>query len=333
MNQNSAPRRAALRLPASGACCAGALGSPSRWRAASRPLRRAPRRRRQSRRRPAHPRRRATSGSSTAPCSSYLPIQPGDTVDAGAIDLALKTLFRTDLFADVQIELQGGDLVVTRGREPDHQPGGLRGEQGAQGRQAARRGHHPPARHLHPRQGAGRRPADRRALSPLGPDLGHRDAQDRRAAAEARRPDLRDRRRPEERHPAGQLPRQQGLLRQRPARRGRDRGEPLVQVLLDPTTTTTPTGSSTTRSSCASSIATAATTTSASSRRSPNWRPDKNGFAVTYTLDEGPKYRFGKLRSRPSCRSWTATSCSQLLPIQDRRDLPGPTRSRRPPTP
>jgi len=45
---------------------------------------------------------------------SYLPIQPGDQVDAAKIDLALKTLFRTDLFSDVKIELQNdGTLAVT----------------------------------------------------------------------------------------------------------------------------------------------------------------------------------------------------------------------------
>lgn len=44
--------------------------------------------------------------------ASYLPIAPGDTVDPARIDLAVKTLFRTDLFADVQIALNGPDLVV-----------------------------------------------------------------------------------------------------------------------------------------------------------------------------------------------------------------------------
>lgn len=44
--------------------------------------------------------------------TSYLPIQPGETVDPARLDLALKTLARTDLFADVSIELVGGDLVV-----------------------------------------------------------------------------------------------------------------------------------------------------------------------------------------------------------------------------
>src|SRR5207302_1334531 len=50
---------------------------------------------------------------------SYLPIQPGDTVDPSKIDLALKTLFRTDLFADVKIDLQAdGTLVVTVDENP-----------------------------------------------------------------------------------------------------------------------------------------------------------------------------------------------------------------------
>jgi outer membrane protein insertion porin family len=43
---------------------------------------------------------------------SYLPIQPGDTIGPQQVDLAIKTLFKTDLFSDVGIELQGGDLIV-----------------------------------------------------------------------------------------------------------------------------------------------------------------------------------------------------------------------------
>ncbi len=48
-----------------------------------------------------------------ATVASYLPIQVGDQVDPAKIDLALKSLFRTDLFSDVRIELEGADLVVT----------------------------------------------------------------------------------------------------------------------------------------------------------------------------------------------------------------------------
>ena len=45
---------------------------------------------------------------------SYLPIQPGDTVDSALLDVALRTLTRTQLFADVQMGLQpNGDLVIT----------------------------------------------------------------------------------------------------------------------------------------------------------------------------------------------------------------------------
>lgn len=44
---------------------------------------------------------------------SYLPIQPGDTIDPLVLDVAIRTLTRTQLFADVQIGLQeNGDLVV-----------------------------------------------------------------------------------------------------------------------------------------------------------------------------------------------------------------------------
>lgn len=44
---------------------------------------------------------------------SYLPIQPGDVVDAAVLNVAVNTLTRTQLFADVQLGVQpNGDLVV-----------------------------------------------------------------------------------------------------------------------------------------------------------------------------------------------------------------------------
>lgn len=45
---------------------------------------------------------------------SYLPIQPGDTLDPVLLDVAIRTLTRTQLFANIQIGLQAnGDLIVT----------------------------------------------------------------------------------------------------------------------------------------------------------------------------------------------------------------------------
>ena len=44
---------------------------------------------------------------------SYLPIQAGETVDPAKIDAALKALFRTDLFSDVKIDLSVGDLTIS----------------------------------------------------------------------------------------------------------------------------------------------------------------------------------------------------------------------------
>jgi outer membrane protein insertion porin family len=49
---------------------------------------------------------------------SYLPIQVGDTVDAAKLDLAVKTLHRTDLFADESMEMQGNDLIVRVSENP-----------------------------------------------------------------------------------------------------------------------------------------------------------------------------------------------------------------------
>jgi outer membrane protein insertion porin family len=43
---------------------------------------------------------------------SYLPIQAGDTVDQAKLDTAYKTLMRTGLFADATMTLQGDTLVV-----------------------------------------------------------------------------------------------------------------------------------------------------------------------------------------------------------------------------
>jgi outer membrane protein insertion porin family len=43
---------------------------------------------------------------------SYLPIQVGDSVDPARLDVALKTIMRTELFSDAHIQLQGDTLLV-----------------------------------------------------------------------------------------------------------------------------------------------------------------------------------------------------------------------------
>ena len=49
---------------------------------------------------------------------SYLPVQPGDTIDAAVLDVAVRTLSRTGLFADVQLGVQNGVLVVDIAENP-----------------------------------------------------------------------------------------------------------------------------------------------------------------------------------------------------------------------
>lgn len=48
----------------------------------------------------------------TATILSYLPIHRGEAVTSERLDLAYETLFRTNLFSDVAIEVRGNDLVV-----------------------------------------------------------------------------------------------------------------------------------------------------------------------------------------------------------------------------
>ena len=43
---------------------------------------------------------------------SYLPLSVGDTVDSAKLDLGLKALFKTDLFSDVKLDMDGSTLIV-----------------------------------------------------------------------------------------------------------------------------------------------------------------------------------------------------------------------------
>lgn len=49
---------------------------------------------------------------------SYLPIRAGETATSERVDLAYETLFRTNLFSDVNIEVRGSDLVVRVAENP-----------------------------------------------------------------------------------------------------------------------------------------------------------------------------------------------------------------------
>lgn len=49
---------------------------------------------------------------------SYLLVEPGDSFDSERLDLSLKTLFATQLFADVLMEKNGNDLVVRVSENP-----------------------------------------------------------------------------------------------------------------------------------------------------------------------------------------------------------------------
>ena len=45
--------------------------------------------------------------------------------------------------------------------------------------------------------------------------------------------------------------------------------------------------------------------------------PDRNGFVVTYTVDEGQKYKFGKLKVVTALKKLNGDLLQQLLPIRE----------------
>ena len=44
--------------------------------------------------------------------------------------------------------------------------------------------------------------------------------------------------------------------------------------------------------------------------------PDRNGFAVTYALDEGERYRFGKVTVKTELKKLNPDILRQILPIK-----------------
>ena len=131
-------------------------------------------------------------------------------------------------------------LVVSRGREPDHQPHRLRGQPAARRRGADHRrcscgrASSTPARGCRTRSAASSSStaataASRATVEPKVIQL----------RAEPRRSGVRDQRRPADRRRAHQLHRQPGVQRRRAARRDPDQGSGLVPLPEPPTTPTT----------------------------------------------------------------------------------------------
>ena len=145
--------------------CAQAAGAPRRRGDAAgrrrRPLPRPPRRRRAARRLPAAASIRSiqvTGSQRLEPDTvrSYVELRPGDAYTREQLDQALKDLYATELFADVQIKDDARRADHPGAREPGDQPHRAGGQQAAQGREdqprdpALRRARSSPARRRAP---------------------------------------------------------------------------------------------------------------------------------------------------------------------------------------
>ena len=128
-----------MRSPLRHSCSRRRWCPPRRKR--RRPHRRPRPRPRSHRRRPAAPSRRSASrarnASSPRPCAPISRWQPGDAFDSDRLDKSLKALVRHRPVHRRDAPARGQRAGRPRGREPGHQPHRLRGQQEAQGRNAA----------------------------------------------------------------------------------------------------------------------------------------------------------------------------------------------------
>ena len=95
---------------------------------------------------------------------SYFRLRPGERLDAVKIDEGLKALFATGLFQDVRPTVAAAALIITVVENPVINRVAVRGQQARQGRAAPAGDPVEAARHAVAADGAGRRPAHRRNL-------------------------------------------------------------------------------------------------------------------------------------------------------------------------
>ena len=161
---------------------------------------------------------------------SYLLLRQGQLYDPASADRSLKTLFDTGLVRRCAARLGRHGADRARRREPDSQPGRLRGQLDALQCRPEHGSAGPAAHGLHARARPGRRAAHHRALPPVGTFRRDRGAQDHPAAAEPRRPRLRDQRRPDDRRGGDQFHRQPRVFRCRSERADRHHDERVVEI-------------------------------------------------------------------------------------------------------
>ncbi len=99
---------------------------------------------------------------------TYLRFNVGDAYDPAKVDQSIKSLFSTGLFSDVRIDREGAGVVVTVVENPVVNQVAFEGNREVDKATLARRGAAQAALRLHPRQGAGRRAAHPRHLPAPG---------------------------------------------------------------------------------------------------------------------------------------------------------------------
>ena len=226
---------------------------------------------------------------------SYLRFNVGDAYDAGKVDQSIKSLFATGLFSDVRIDREGAGVLVTVVENPVINQVAFEGNREVDKATLTSEVQLKPRSRVHPRPRAGRRAAHPRRLPPAGPVCRLGRAQDHRARQQPREPRVRDQRGRRDQGQGHQFHRQQGLLRQPAARHHHHHAVGPVRL---------PQGHQHLRSRPAGARSRAAAPVLPEERlcrrarrlrRAPSSIATARGFYITFVVDEGELFKFGKI--------------------------------------
>ena len=239
-------------------------------------------------------RSRAMSAPSPETIRSYLQLKEGQPYDPAAADRSLKALFGTGLFSDVVIDMQGSTLVVKVTENPiinrvafegnkKIDDDKLRDEVQSKPRQVftrARAGR----RRAHPHHLSPRRPLQRRRSSP-------RSSSSSRAASTS---SSRSTKATSRASSASASSATSISATARCAARSAPARAPGTASCRR-TTATTPTASTSTANCCASSTCRKGYADFRVVSAVAELAPNRDGFFITFTINEGERYKFGKV--------------------------------------
>jgi outer membrane protein insertion porin family len=251
---------------------------------------------------------------------SYTKLRVGGSYTRETLDAALRDLYETELFADVQIRDNAGVLTVTVKENPVINRIVLEGNKRLKEDKIRPEIKMAPREIYHPLQGARRCRPHYRAVPPPGPLCRHRRAEDGEAGAEPRRYRVRNQRRAEIQGPPDQHHRQQQVFptascaaKWRPSRRA-------LPASFSSGTSYDPDRMAYDQQKMRQFYLTQGYADFRVVSAVAELTPDKQDFIITYVVEEGQRYKFGDVRRwRATLRDLSGERLTSMLPMQEGR--------------